>query len=163
MKWLSNVLDPRLPGSHAVVFPGETPQQAEESFFRWVAGRRESQITSDIKSVPVAYDSSFRALNMNEQRALNKLREANRLKDARLAIRAQLTEDLEVSYQFLQGGFCVCIIVCYEQPARKNSPRYIAAVYRGASRRSYKDAPNIVKGEMQSFCRALKCSRGVEL
>lgn len=107
------------------------------------------------------YDSSFRSLNVREVQALSSLSLGEKLKDSKL--NEASADEMEVSYEFMQGGFCICIIIVYEQPTRRNQPRYISAVYRGASRRSYKDPRNTVKGEMQAFCRALKCSRGVEI
>ena len=105
------------------------------------------------------YLKSFRALNDREQQAISSLDGKDKLSKGFPWWRA---DDMEVSYEFMQGGFCVCIIFLYE-PVSKRSLRLVEAIFRGASRRSYKDPRNTVKGEMQVFCRALECSRGVEI
>jgi len=105
---------------------------------------------------------TFRPLNQNEIQALRKIGRKYELKDPSIA--NYPFAYLEVSYEFLQGGFCVCIIIQREMTKHRNvSSRHIKAIYRGASRRSYKDTHNDTKGEMQAFCRALRCSRGVEV
>jgi hypothetical protein len=59
-----------------------------------------------------------------------------------------------VSYEFMQGGFCVCLIQISENDST-------VSLLRGASRRSYKDKQNRVSGEMKAFVRALKYSRPI--
>lgn len=105
------------------------------------------------------YDSSFRPLNDRELKTLLHVFAQGRFMSSVTHIPV---DDFEVSYEFMQGGFCVCILILFEQPTPK-SPRYITAVYRGASRRSYKDARNTVRGEMQAFSRALLYSHAVEV
>lgn len=114
------------------------------------------------KTLPTtaAYDRSFRPLNDLERRAVLSLSHRERLSDSIPTFRL---DDMEVSYEFMQGGFCVCVILLYFSMKRKNSTRYIETIFRGASRRSYKDPRNTVKGEMQAFCRAMECSRGMEI
>lgn len=58
-------------------------------------------------------------------------------------------DHLTVSYEQMQGGFCVRIV------------RIGYTLYRGASRRSYKDRPNPILGEMLAFKRAILYSRPV--
>lgn len=65
---------------------------------------------------------------------------------------------LSISYQYLPGGFLVCILMCTIPP--DHVTRYM---WRGVSRRSYKDRPNRIRGEMLAFGRAVFYSYGVEI
>jgi len=103
---------------------------------------------------------SFRPLNDLEIRAIRSLNRSMRLSKH---IEAFRLEDMEVSYEFMQGGFCVCVVLVYSVAKRKNSVRYVETVFYGASRRSYKDPRNSTKGEMLAFCRAMKSSRGTQI
>lgn len=90
----------------------------------------------------------IRHLNDAERQALiNNTSEAHPLRTVNIDV-------LSVNYERSPGGFCVCMII---KPSGDNA----AVIYRGASRKSYKDEPNRVKGEMLAFVRAVKYSRGV--
>src|SRR5579864_5669789 len=75
-------------------------------------------------------------------------------------------DDWQVSYEKMKGGFCVCVLSrlgrrmgdCIE-----NTYDRYCVVYRGASRRCYKDKRNDLFGEMKAFGRAIMYSRAAEL
>lgn len=59
-------------------------------------------------------------------------------------------DKLAVSYESLPGGFYVCILMLdTDHPL----------LYRGVSRRSYRDKHNSIKGRMLAFSRAILHSR----
>lgn len=69
-----------------------------------------------------------------------------------------------VSYERMQGGFTVCLLVLVGL-ANENPENDPVTVYlwRGVSRRSYKDKLNPIRGEMLAFRRAVLFSRTVTL
>lgn len=95
--------------------------------------------------------NEFRTLNEQELRAIAK----SRLPEGHVLRRS----NTQVSYETQQGGFCVCVLLAQEEAG--NSWRQV--IFRGASRRSYKDPKNKVKGEMLAFLRAIRCSRPVAI
>lgn len=87
--------------------------------------------------------NSFRSLNENEIRCLHKhTTEKNH-------IDPELVSEIEVSYSHSQGGFTVCVIKFMLSDGE-------SVLFVGASRRSYKDKPNKIKGEILAFRRAIK-------
>jgi len=95
--------------------------------------------------------NEFRPLNEMERSAI-----MTWAKKGRIPLSVPLVENigsLAVSYEFQQGGFCVCILHAY-------GSRF---VYRGASRRSYRDPRKRTTGEMLAFQRAVLYSRPAEL
>lgn len=98
--------------------------------------------------------SGFRPLNDNERLAIMSLAKKGKILSD--DIRILKSENLLVSYENMQGGFCVCIVEYTDRVAGGDS-----IVWRGASRRSYKDSRNPVKGEMLAFSRAILYSRPV--
>ena len=60
-----------------------------------------------------------------------------------------------VSYESMQGGFCICLIRIVSDHDGTVS------LLRGASRRSYEDRRNRVTGEMKAFVRALRYSKPI--
>lgn len=93
--------------------------------------------------------NEFRQLNEQESRAIMKSRlpEGHPLRNWNFP---------RVSYERMQGGFCVCLLLLAD--GNNNT-----LILRGASRRSYKDRKNRVRGEMLAFLRAIRCSRPVRL
>lgn len=67
-------------------------------------------------------------------------------------------DNLVVSYEKLPGGFTVCVLVTYLEPTTSASYD-CPIIYRGASRRSYKDIAKTIKGEMIALSRAVLYSR----
>lgn len=65
-----------------------------------------------------------------------------------------------VSYEKMQGGFCICVLVLSIYDGHFNE---LHKIYRGASRRSYKDKRNETFGCMKAFGRAILYSRAAEL
>lgn len=97
--------------------------------------------------------TAFRPLNSNETFAIG-----SALAKCKIPFDHPLADPnlmASVSYENMQGGFCVCIIVIPAYPHR--------LVLRGASRRSYKDPRKPIRGEMLAFSRAILYSRPVEL
>lgn len=100
--------------------------------------------------------------NAHEFRPLNELEKGCILAAAKKGkIRAEdprveRIDKLMVSYEGQQGGFTVCVLMLPPSIARAFD---CAAIYRGASRRSYKDARLPVRGEMLAFSRAVLFSR----
>jgi hypothetical protein len=103
--------------------------------------------------------TSFRPLNDNEKKALVAIYEKGKLgvdNPFYLSI-----DRVVVSYERMQGGFCVCIVAISKSII---SPlEFGSLVLRGASRRSYKDPRKPIRGEMLAFSRAILYSRPVEL
>lgn len=98
-------------------------------------------------------DRNFHPLNTNEIAVIVSAVKRNKIPAN--DIRIQYTSRLRVSYEYMQGGFCICILVTWNEDTN--------IVYRGASRRSYKDPRKPIKGEMLAFSRAILYSRAVEL
>jgi len=96
----------------------------------------------------------FRLLNENEKSCILKAAGKGRIKDHMVL----WSEELQVSYEYMQGGFCICILVFDD---RANADKKL--IWRGASRRSYKDQRNPIRGETLAFSRAILFSRPVEL
>jgi hypothetical protein len=67
---------------------------------------------------------------------------------------------LRVTYETMQGGFTVCILLLSLRDDDGDVQTYI---WRGASRRSYKDRRKPVRGEMLAFSRAILYSRPLEI
>lgn len=107
-------------------------------------------------SALLQHPSDFRPLNDNERLAIMSLAKKGKILSD--DIRILNSEGLLVSYENMQGGFCVCIVEYTDRVAGGDS-----IVWRGASRRSYKDSRNPVKGEMLAFSRAILYSRPVTL
>lgn len=70
-----------------------------------------------------------------------------------------LVQLFSVSYQQLSGNFLSCIVL-YN---RTDEHTHYSVLWRGVSRRSYKDRPNRIHGEMLAFSRAVFYSYGVEI
>lgn len=99
-----------------------------------------------------------RPLNENENTAIKAYRKKGKLDDNHyLVVYGKVAK---VSYERMQGGFCICCIIVPINPAIPNGG---SLIFRGASRRSYKDPINDIRGEMLAFSRALLYSRPVEL
>jgi hypothetical protein len=101
----------------------------------------------------------FRYLNSNEITAINSAAVKGKIPESHPLLNP--TIDALVSYENMQGGFCVCVIVIPMDGTLSRSSTPL--VLRGASRRSYKDPRKPVRGEMLAFTRALLYSRPVEL
>lgn len=101
--------------------------------------------------------SSFRPLNENEIKAIQSAVSRNRIS---LGHPLTSIDNVKVSYEKMQGGFCICVIVIQKNIS---SPEFGYLIFRGASRRSYKDTRNPIKGQMLAFSRAILYSRPVEL
>lgn len=95
--------------------------------------------------------NEFRQLNERESRAILKSR-----LPATHPLRRTATL---VSYENQQGGFCVCVLLAEGGEGNRRQK----LIFRGASRRSYKDPKNKVRGEMLAFLRAIRCSRPVAI
>lgn len=107
----------------------------------------------------MSISTSFRPLNEHEIQAIASSRARGKLgHDHPLVLAANLAR---VSYEKMQGGFCVCVIVYVMPSDIPSDPSYL--VLRGASRRSYKDPRKPIRGEMLAFSRAILYSRPVEL
>lgn len=101
----------------------------------------------------------FRPLNENEKAVI-----MSAVKKGRVLPTSYLVSCLDyvkVSYEPMQGGFCVCL-VCLTFLGGE-SIQFRKLVWRGASRRSYKDPRKPIKGEMLAFSRAVLYSRPVEI
>lgn len=107
--------------------------------------------------------TKFHPLSDNEKSCIMAAAKKGRIKaDHPLVLylnseRANAAPSILVSYENMQGGFCVCILELMTIDSG------MSVLYRGASRRSYKDARNPIKGEMLAFSRAVLYSRPVEL
>lgn len=99
----------------------------------------------------MSHPSPFRPLNDLERALISALVKRGKLPDD--DDRAITSSHLFVSYENMQGGFCVCILI---YPPNNS-------VYRGASRRSYKDSRNQLRGEMMAFRRAVLYSHPITL
>lgn len=100
----------------------------------------------------------FRLLNENEKKAIDSCHKRGHLESNHYLV---VYKDLvKVSYERMQGGFCVCCIVV---PIDPRTPSAGFFIFKGASRRSYKDTRNPIRGEMLAFSRAILYSRPVEL
>lgn len=99
----------------------------------------------------------FRPLNQSEVTAIESLlRKGHLTPDQPIVTRIR---DLEVSYESHGGGFCVCLII-FKWPVDDNS-WYL--IWRGASRRSYKDKKNQLRGQMLAFRRAVLFSKPISV
>lgn len=98
-------------------------------------------------------DSKFRPLNDHEEQMITRLIDKGRIHSTD----PRATKPSKVSYESMQGGFCVCTLLVYDIPANKTY------LYRGASRRSYKDRRNPVRGKILAFSRAVLYSHAVEI
>lgn len=103
--------------------------------------------------------SEFRPLNSSEWEAITALDQRNKLPDSSVTLADALSTSsiVQVSYETMQGGFCICVILV---PSEESDVFYL---YRGASRRSYKDKDNPTRGEMKAFIRAILHSRPKEV
>lgn len=99
----------------------------------------------------MSISTSFRPLNENELKAIMYAVQKGKIKDNHPVF--QDANVVKVSYEKMQGGFCVCVLIV---------PTF-GYIYRGASRRSYKDPRKPIRGEMLAFSRAILYSRPVEL
>ena len=98
---------------------------------------------------PQPHPRDFRPLNPLEISSIE-----NAVKKRRLPADSPLYTDsgqVVVSYECMQGGFTVCVV------ALECADGLI--LWRGASRRSYRDARNALRGEMLAFSRAALYSR----
>ena len=103
--------------------------------------------------------SAFRPLNENEIAAIQSAHVKGKMPDCHPLLRPTLSTPTLVSYENMQGGFCVCVVIVPKSSYQEHG--YL--VYRGASRRSYKDPRKPIRGEMLAFNRAILYSRPVEL
>lgn len=78
-------------------------------------------------------------------------------------LRAIHHNHLQVSYERMQGGFTICILKLALTSDNPEHPPVTVYLWRGASRRSYKDPRNPVRGEMLAFSRAVLYSRPAAL
>lgn len=68
--------------------------------------------------------------------------------------------ELQVSYERMQGGFTVCVLILNHY-GDDLEPEVV--IWRGSSRRSYRDARNPIRGEMLAFSRTVLYSRPVTI
>ena len=105
-------------------------------------------------------NAEFRPLNHREWDTIAILIRRRKLPESASPL-VLATEDglpvIKVSYETMQGGFCVCVILVSSE---ESSVFYL---YRGASRRSYKDKDKPVRGEMKAFIRTILYSRPQEV
>lgn len=101
--------------------------------------------------------SKFRPLNANETIAIGSAYAKGKIPESHPLLNPNVTT--LVSYENMQGGFCVCVVII----PKSSYSEYGYLVYRGASRRSYKDPRKPIRGEMLAFNRAILYSRPVEL
>lgn len=113
---------------------------------------------------------------MREDRNFRKLNQAEIDAICRLATRGHVPSDdlryamydkLKVSYERMQGGFTACLLVLDRieklgELGEITGQRTIT-IWRGASRRSYKDVRKPIRGEMLAFRRAVLYSRPVTI
>lgn len=85
----------------------------------------------------------FRPLNENEIRCLHKH------STYKSPIDPEIVMQIEVAFSRSQGGFTVCNVKCILTGG------YVVLL-SGASRRSYKDKPNTIRGEILAFRRAIQ-------
>ena len=115
----------------------------------------------------ILQENEFRPLNANEKHTLIQLSNDKRLAfkiNHSLDLLSQSVDRLRVSYERLQGGFCVCLLVVDKSDKSVAHPdEHNSLVWRGVSRRSYKDKPNSIKGEILAFKRAILYSLPVEI
>lgn len=104
--------------------------------------------------------NAFRPLNENERHAIATANAKKKLPDNHPLVESIRNNTSKISYENMQGGFCICIVIIQKS---LSSPEFGYLVFRGASRRSYKDSRNPIKGEMLAFSRAILYSRPVEL
>lgn len=102
--------------------------------------------------------TEFRELNQREKNTIFAAADKNRIPADDLRISD--AENLLVSYERMQGGFTVCVLTL-ERYGSDLEPQVV--IWRGVSRRSYKDKPNAIRGEMLAFSRAILYSRAVTL
>lgn len=104
--------------------------------------------------------TEFRPLNQREKNVIFAAADKNRIPadDPRLSN----YNSLQVSYERMQGGFAVCVLVLDSGTGLKEDPTK-TLIWRGVSRRSYKDKANPVRGEMLAFSRAILYGRAVTL
>lgn len=102
-------------------------------------------------------DSKFRPLNENEIRAIQSAVTKSKVTIGHIL---EAIDSARISYEKMQGGFCVCVIIVQKSLSH---PEFGYLILRGASRRSYKDPRNDIRGEMLAFSRALLYSRPVEM
>lgn len=70
---------------------------------------------------------------------------------------------VQVSYERMQGGFTICILWLILHSDDPEQPPTSFYIWRGASRRSYRDPRKPVRGEMLAFSRMVLYSRPVVL
>lgn len=106
--------------------------------------------------------SLFRPLNDSEKTLISAL--VRRRKLGEFDNRSSDYDVLRVSYENMQGGFCVCILI-FDPSLDAHSPvsPEERCLYRGASRRSYKDSRNQLRGEMMAFRRAVLYSHPITI
>lgn len=100
--------------------------------------------------------NEFRPLNENERGVILKAAQKGRIKEN--GIFTLPWDRFKVSYESMQGGFCICVIK-FERSILEGG----SLILRGASRRSYKDPRKHIKGEMIAFSRAVLYSRPIEV
>lgn len=101
-----------------------------------------------MKDIRVSHPSEFRHLNDQEQDAI--VAWLNRGKAT--CIEFMSYTQTRVSYHRTQGGFTICTLACqYVHPNRGLS----VEIRTGASRRSFKDPINPIKGKMLALFRAV--------
>jgi hypothetical protein len=106
----------------------------------------------------MSISTSFRPLNEHEIQAVKAYNEKGKIPDTHPLVSSP--DSTEVSYEKMQGGFCVCVVMIQKSVS---STEFGYLVLRGASRRSYKDPRKPIRGEMLAFSRAILYSRPVEL
>lgn len=102
-----------------------------------------------------AQSREFRPLNTLEMKTVAHMARTKKIPEYHSLLCCLGLGCAQVSYEYMQGGFCVCIIVL------KDGDKTI--LWRGASRRSYKDPRKPIRGELLAFSRALLYSRPVEI
>jgi hypothetical protein len=100
------------------------------------------------------HSRNFRPLNTLEMKTVVHMVQTKRIPEDHPLI--NFLDEAQVSYENMQGGFCVCIILL-------DSKALGSFLWRGASRRSYKDPRKPIRGESLAFSRALLYSRAVEI
>lgn len=93
----------------------------------------------------MSISTSFRPLNEHELLAIKQANTKGKIPDTHPLV---VSDTTRVSYEKMQGGFCVCVVIVEKS---RTSIEFGYLVYRGASRRSYKDPRKPIRGEMLAF------------
>ncbi len=98
---------------------------------------------------PIVHSRDFRPLSTLEMKTVLHMVQTKKIPEDHTLM--HYLDSARVSYENMQGGFCVCIIIVGN------------ILWRGASRRSYKDPRKPIRGELLAFSRALLYSHAIEI